>query len=99
MLDLFMQCLGWVGHILFAISAVPQSYLSFKQGHSKGISKGLLAMWFGGEGIAIIYGLYEQVPLPLMFNYVINFICLLIIIRYAMYPRGKKCHLENENLS
>lgn len=89
-LDTFMQALGWIGHMLFAISAVPQAYLSYKQGHSQGISKGLLGMWFGGEAIAIIYGLYEKVPMPLMTNYVVNFVCLLIIIRYYVLPRTGK---------
>lgn len=88
MLDVMMQSLGWIGHMLFALSAIPQAYMSFRQGHSQGISKGLLGMWFGGEGIAIVYGIYEQVPLPLMVNYVINFTCLLVIIRYTVWPRN-----------
>lgn len=87
MVDIFMQSLGWTGHILFAISALPQAWLSYKQGHSQGISWGLLYMWFGGEAIAIIYGLYENVPMPLMVNYLVNFSCLLVIIRYRKFPR------------
>lgn len=80
--------------MMFAISAVPQAYLSIKQGHSRGLSKGLLSLWFGGELIAIIYGLYEQVPLPVMVNYIINFICLSIIIVYYKFPRTR--YLEHD---
>lgn len=86
-LDTIMQTLGWIGNLLFAVSAVPQAWLSFKQGHSEGLSTGLLSMWFSGEGIAIIFGLYEEVPVQLMANYIFNFGCLLIIIRYKMFPR------------
>lgn len=95
-IDVFMQALGWIGHMLFAVSAVPQAYLSFKQGHSRGISRGLLTMWFGGEAIAIIYGIYESVPTPLMVNYIINFLCLLVIIRYYIWPKQWPAYTEED---
>ena len=88
MLDIIMQTIGWIGHLMFAFSGVPQAWLSYKQGHSRGISKGLITMWFGGEGIAIIYGFYSQVPVQLMTNYIVNFLCLLVIIRYYIWERN-----------
>lgn len=90
MFDMFMQSLGWFGNVLFAISAIPQAIKCYRQGHSKGLSMGLLSMWFFGEFIALVYGLYSQVPAPLILNYSVNFFCLAVIMFYYLFPREEK---------
>lgn len=83
MIELF----GWVGNILFAISAAPQAWMSLKQGHTQGVSRGMLACWSVGEVCAGIYGYAKDVPLPILLNYGFNFVCLSIIVYYTVLPR------------
>lgn len=85
--ETFSLILGIAGATAFAISAVPQAYLSWRQGHSKGLSNGLLFLWFFGEGSMIIRGLDVGYELLLMANYVFNFLCLSVILRYKFFPR------------
>jgi uncharacterized protein with PQ loop repeat len=79
--------LGWVGSICFSICAVPQAYSSIKQGHSNGISWLFLILWFIGEVCTIIYVL-PKLDYPLLLNYTGNMLCLLVMIRYKLSPRG-----------
>lgn len=84
-----MEIVGWMGAILFAMSAAPQAWMSYKQGHSEGVSNGLLSMWFGGELLSMIAMAAEpQIIWYVMFNYVLNFLFLLVIIHYKIHPRG-----------
>ena len=84
-----LEAIGWLGGICFAFSAIPQARLSHNQGHSKGISAMMLWLWFWGELLTSIYVIqksgFEQ--LPLLFNYAVNFICLIIIIKFKIKPR------------
>ena len=93
-MDNLVELIGWIGHLLFAFSAIPQAILSYKQGHSKGLSAGLLAMWFFGEFSALIFGLYKNLPIQVILNYILNFSCLLVIIRYYLIPRSPKEGVE-----
>jgi len=90
MLDL----IGWVGSILFAISAIPQAWKSYKDGHSDGISASFLWMWFCGEILVMIYTI-PKLLWPLLFNYTFNIILLIIILTYKYFPR-KNMAIKNE---
>ena len=37
-----METIGWIGSICFALCAIPQAWKSFKDGHSRGITWGLM---------------------------------------------------------
>lgn len=88
MIHNIMQLVGWIGNLMFAFSAVPQAYKCYRQGHAQGLSGGLLYMWLIGEISALSYGIYEQIPAPLIVNYVFNLLCLLIIMRYYLFERA-----------
>ena len=81
-----MEIIGWIGSILFAICAVPQAIQSYKQKHSNGISKLFLALWFFGEVFTTVYILPKQ-DYPLLFNYSVNFACILVIGWYRFKPK------------
>lgn len=85
-----IEILGWVSQILFGICAIPQAYMSFRQGHSRGLSHALLWCWFFGEGLSIIYGYIKDIPLPIMCNYLLNFTCLCVIMKFRYFERRYK---------
>ena len=80
------EIFGWVGAILFAVCAVPQAWMSYKQGHSDGISSYFIWSWFIGELCMIVYTVH-LFSVPLLVNYTLNALLLLVIIRYKYFPR------------
>lgn len=86
MFDIF----GWIGSLCLAACAVPQAILSRKQGHSNGISKGLLWLWSLGEVFTLIFLLsqpYDQWNWPLVVNYSANILFIGIVVWYKVFPR------------
>ena len=83
-----IDVVGWLGNMIFAVSAIPQAYTCYRQGHGRGLAPGLLWMWFSGELLAMIYGFAKGLPIPIMANYAFNFTCLVIILRYKYMPRN-----------
>ena len=83
-----LEIIGWIGSVCFSICAIPQSYRSWKDGHSEGISMLFLWLWFVGEATMIIYGFAVLKNLPVLTNYIVNFICLLIIMKFKYWRRN-----------
>lgn len=83
----FHEWLGWIGALCLACCAVPQSIMSIKQGHSDGISKGLLWFWSLGEIFTLIYIWYGSRDLPLLVNYGANIVFIGVVIWYKVFPR------------
>lgn len=84
-----IEAIGWLSGILFACCGLPQAVLSYKSGNSRGISAGMLWMWFWGEILAIIYVLSKiGFDKPLLFNYTINVLFILVILKYKYFERS-----------
>ena len=83
-----MEIIGFLGSILLACCGLPQAILSYKQGHSDGISLGFLLMWTLGEILTLIY-ITPKSDIPLLINYSTNLIFLIIIWKYKIFRRGK----------
>lgn len=83
-----IETIGWIGAGAFAISSVPQAYKSYREGHSTGVSWGLLVLSQLGEICGMVYGFYHSLY-PFVANYVLNFIMLNVIIYFKVRPRGK----------
>lgn len=81
-----MEVVGWIGSALFALCAVPQSYHSWKHKSSDGITWAFLLMWLWGEILTFSYVLTKPNVMPLLANYVVNFMLLLVIIWYKKFP-------------
>ena len=82
-----IELIGWLGNIIFAVSGIPQALKCFQQGHAKGVSHAMIWLWVVGEILAMIYGHLRDLPTPLLLNYSINLICLLVILRYRYFPK------------
>lgn len=83
MKSIFLEIIGWIGSICFAISAAPQALKSIQDGHSEGIAGGMLALWFVGEVCSLVY-VWPKKHVPLLANYILNFIFLCVIIWYKV---------------
>ena len=83
------DALGWISSCAFAICAIPQAYKAHKDGHSEGVSFGLLSLWLLGEGCGIFYGIGLR-ELPLIFNYGSNCLFVSIVFWYKIFPRRGK---------
>jgi len=86
----YIDVLGWIGSLCLACCAVPQAILSRKQGHSNGISNGLLWLWSLGEFFTLWYLLlqpHDKWNWPLIVNYTANIVFIGIVIWYKVFPR------------
>jgi MtN3 and saliva related transmembrane protein len=75
------EVIGWVGATLLSLSALPQSWKSFKTKSSEGLSMTFLTMWLVGEVMCLIYVLPKH-DMPLVTNYILNLVFLGVILRY-----------------
>lgn len=83
------EIIGLIGAFAFAISALPQAWKSYDEGHSRGVSAGLLWLWLIGEVFTLIYTL-PLWKIPLLLNYGGNLVLLLIIMYYKYYEREEE---------
>ena len=83
-----LEIIGIIGAIILAFSSLPQVILTFKQGHIKGISDGLIVMWSIGVILMFIYVLPTG-SIPLIGNYLLNIIFVGVLVFYRLFPRRK----------
>jgi uncharacterized protein with PQ loop repeat len=83
-----LEVIGWLGSMLFAFCALPQTLLVYKQKHANGLSGNFLLMWIFGEILCFVY-VYHQptIQVPLLANYIINFGMLMVICWYKIFPK------------
>lgn len=79
-----IEFVGWLGGILFAICALPQAIMTFKQGKAREISWLFLLMWLFGEIFTLAYVLPKS-HLPLIVNYIGNILLIMFIISYKIW--------------
>lgn len=84
-----IEFFGWLGAFCFAICGIPQAYKSYKDGHSDGISSGLLTLWIVGEISMVIY-IIPKMDAPLLLNYFGNILSVGTIIYFKVRPRYKR---------
>jgi len=84
-----VNLLGLVGTLAFALSALPQAWKCWRDGHARGVSAGLIALWFTGEICSAIYVLGAVSPKALLLvNYCFNALTVGVIAWYKVRPRG-----------
>ena len=87
---MLIEIIGWLAGICFAFCGFPQALLSYKQGHSKGVSEPFLWLWMGGEVLMTVYVMNKHGwDLPLLLNYWVNGAFLCMIMKYKYFPRVK----------
>jgi uncharacterized protein with PQ loop repeat len=80
--------IGYLAAFLLAICGVPQAYRSYKQGHSQGLDPMFIWTWFTGEVLMLVYILKDlDFNGPLVVNYLMNILALVIILKYLYFPR------------
>ena len=84
----WVQFFGWLYSGAFALSALPQSLRSIKEGHSRGVADGTLILWFIGELAGLVYG-FGLNQVPIIANCLVNTIFVGIIMWYRLKPRVK----------
>lgn len=84
-----MNTIGWIGSILFAICALPQAIQCAKDGHARGLNWFFLLAWTGGEILTLVY-IWPKQDWPLIANYAMNFVFLLIMLRYKIWERSAR---------
>ena len=84
-----IDMIGYIAAFAFAICAVPQAMLSYRYGHSKGVSGLTLILWSVGEVLMTIYVYFKHgLDIPLLSNYLFNMLSLVVIIYYKVKPRS-----------
>ena len=81
-----MEYVGWIGAVLFAICGLPQAIQCTRDGHSRGLNWFFLMAWLCGEILTIVY-IWPKQDYPLLFNYLLNLVFLVIMIRYKIWER------------
>jgi len=81
-----METIGWLGSALFAICGFPQAIQCAKDGHARGLNWFFLLCWFGGEVLTSVY-VWDKMDIPLLANYAVNMVFLLVMLRYKIWER------------
>ncbi len=79
---------GWLGTACFVLSALPQAWKSWKDGHSRGVAAGTIALWLIGELAMTIFtiGALDSNPI-LLLNYAGNLGLVGLIAWLKVWPR------------
>lgn len=80
---------SWVGTIILVIRGLPQSYKSWKDGHSKGLSAAMLWLWLMGSSLLLPHLFLNQEWL-LSSVYIANIFCVCVMLKYFYFPRRLK---------
>ncbi len=89
--------LGWVGSIMFAVCGVPQAWQCIKNKNAYGINSLFIFLWFLGEVFYIISVLLKFGFVSwMMFNYILNIICILVIGFYLVKDKWWRKRFQKE---
>lgn len=83
-----MEIIGWIGGMLLATCALPQVIKVSRERSADGMSDLNVWLWCFGEIFMLSYVLFVQFSLPLLLNYGLNLIFVLVIMYYK-YIYGK----------
>lgn len=81
-----MILIGWLGATLLALCGVPEVIKTYQENVCN-LSWGFMLMWLFGELLTIIYVIFKlknKAIWPLIFNYGINIICILLLIFFKV---------------
>jgi len=83
------ETFNWVGSAMLMVASIPQAYMSFKQGHSDGVSRMMLWLWFFGMMSCLVF--FASISIwPTVTNYIFNLFVAGTILRYSYFPLEKK---------
>jgi uncharacterized protein with PQ loop repeat len=79
---------GWIGTGLLVWHFIPQVWDCIKQGHAANLSSVMLWSWFGGE-VFLLPLIFSTGSPPLIANYVIGTVEVIILLKLKYYPRSQ----------
>lgn len=81
-----LETISWIGSISGALCGIPQALQSIQDGHSNGVTWGLLLLWLNAEICFTVYVLlkHKKNELALLFNYAFNILAILVIAFYKL---------------
>lgn len=91
-----METIGYIGSIFLTINVIPELFrtITDKRCH---IGWPMLLLWFIGEVFMTTYAIMLW-NIPLMMNYIFNFIVVVVMLAYKMkHFYRKKMHLTTEH--
>lgn len=85
----YYEICGWIGGVFFAICGIPQAWYCYKEKHAIGLSWLFILCWLIGEVFTLGYVIASDIVssdfhYPLIFNYVLNTLVLMVIIHYKV---------------
>lgn len=75
-----IDAIGWLGALLLATCALPQTYKCCVDRNADGLSWGFIGMWLGGELLTLTYVAAATPSIILIVNYTVNIACLAVIV-------------------
>jgi len=85
-----IELIGWTAGILFALCGAPQAIKCWRDGHGQGLSHAFVWMWVVGEVLMQVYVFGKHGwDMPLLVNYWVNTVFVLVIMKYMYFPRGE----------
>ena len=88
MIQYLIDVCGWIGSISFSVYSIPQAIDALKQGHTEGLSNGMVLLLFLGALCSLIY-IFPDFSSPLFYNFSISLMAASTIARYHFFPRKK----------
>ena len=85
--NLTYEIVGWIGSMLFAFCGLPQDIHAFRNKNSDGMTWSFIMMWLWGEIFTLIYISSKQDVVPLLANYILNVVFLLVIVWFKIFPK------------
>lgn len=82
--------IGWIGAILLSLCGLPQAIHSYKTKSSNGVSLYFLLMWLFGEVFTLVYVFEKTDVLPLLVNYTLNIVFIMVILYYKLFNQDKQ---------
>lgn len=85
-----IHLLGYAAMMCLIVAAVPQAIKAVKEGHSKGMATGYLVLLLTGFTLMSSYLILNKPVWPVIINYGVNILMMLIIGFYKVFPRNEK---------
>ena len=91
-----METIGYIGSMFLTINAIPEVIRTIKDGRCH-IGWPMLLLWFLGEIFMTTYAIMLW-NLPLMMNYIFNFVVVIMLGYKIRYFYRKQRHLTTEHM-
>jgi uncharacterized protein with PQ loop repeat len=74
--------------VCLIMSAAPQAYKAFRDGHSRGISGAFLILLMVGFSLMSLYLILTKPVYPVLINYLSNMVMMGVVAYYKLFPRN-----------